>query len=280
MFFFSTFRTVDILLGKWIYSQWVNPLEWLVYVYAFAVLIWWWYTISTKSLQIKEVKNARWPFLLLCLTAAWAIACAYMWLSLTEAINYGFMIQTSVIFTIFFAHVRFTDEKISRSIWVLMIAFFFGVYLVATEGQEIVVQAWDIYVLIAALLFGINNISIKICLQKWINVATMVAWRNIATLCVACLWMILFSWWFSSLEYMPYALLSGSLVCIWIASLNKVIAYSSPSYMSLMSMINPVLVVIGASLFLGESISLLQLIGWGIIVGSWIILELVRRKKT
>jgi drug/metabolite transporter (DMT)-like permease len=280
MIFFSLFRAVDILLWKRIYAQGIDPMVWIVQVYMFVLLIWVGYILRAKKAQsIQVIQRARWPFLLVSVTAALGTAASYVWLSMTEAINYSFLGQMSMVFTVILAHIRFSDERLSSLKWFLVGMFLLGVYIVSTNGQWIIPQVGDWFVILWAFFFSINNITIKECLQRGIQIPTIILGRNIATLSMWCIvayssyWSISFVW-----SMWGYAVLSAIFVSIRLTSLNKVIEYSSPSYMVMMSMVNPVVVLVWAVLLLGETFSGIQMLGGSIIIVSWIVLEYARRK--
>jgi len=281
MLFFSLFWSIDILLGKWIYMQGIDPFQWIVHVYFFASIFWLIYMIRMDAFQPTHlIKQLKYPFLIVATTAAIWTSLSYVGLNFTQAINYSFLVQSSMLFTVIFAHVRFTDEKITRIKSWLMVVFLLGIYLVSTGWTLLIPQWWDLFVVAGAVFFAINNITIKHCIRWWLQVPTIILWRNIATVLIWICMSLLILWKIVSLwDMLPYAMISAFLLCVWIFSLNKVVEYSSPSYMSMMATVNPVLVVIWASIFLGESMSVIQLLGWAIVLSSWVVLEYIRRKN-
>ena len=73
-------------------------------------------------------------------------------------------------------------------------------------------------------------------------------------------------------RYWPYALGSGlSLALAWIY-LNRTLKVATASYMTLMSMVTPVIVGLLALVFLGESLVWVQVVGAGMILASGVVI--------
>ena len=113
--------------------------------------------------------------------------------------------------------------------------------------------------ILGAFLFGVNNIAIKSCLQRGMSVSVIIMGRYLVTF-FAALAMVWWTGWMISREIGKYALMSAVFLCIRLFGLNKVIEHSSPSYMTMMSMVNPVLMIAGAWLIFGESMSGIQIL--------------------
>jgi len=72
----------------------------------------------------------------------------------------------------------------------------------------------------------------------------------------------------SPIAYFPYAILSGILLALTWIYLYRTLSVSTASYMTLMSMMTPIMVSVLAMVFLGEKLVGIQFFGAGLIVLS------------
>lgn len=280
---FSSVRLLDITLRKRMFLQGVSSFERLFWVYLCVCVIRgvWYFCIQDYTYQIQKVLHTPSKLLSLLvmgISSSAGVIVAYQWLSMTYATNYGFLIQLAMVFTVIFAHIWFDDEKLHRWKSVLVIIFMLGAFLIATQGQGMLLQQGDLLVVLWAWLFGIANIAIKDCVHRAISIPTMILGRYCITFLLTVVY-IMIQGINLSRNILPYAVVSAFFLCFWLFALHKVIAYSSPSYFSMMSMINPVLFSIVAYMLFDERMSMIQIIGALLIIGSWIVLQLYQNKK-
>src|SRR3990167_1747732 len=72
----------------------------------------------------------------------------------STAVNFAFLVRTTVIFTVIFAYI-FLGEKITFKKVLLSIFILLGAYLLTTDGQKIQITPGDLYTLAAASCIGL-----------------------------------------------------------------------------------------------------------------------------
>ncbi|MBC8503819.1 MAG: EamA family transporter [Anaerolineales bacterium] len=205
-------------------------------------------------------------------------------IALTAAINAGFLVKISTVTTILFAWI-ILKEKLSPLKIITMIVMLIGAYLLTTKGQTLLPRIGDLFILGACVCWSLGTVFVAkilkaqaispdvITIQK--PFAGFPVFLGLAGVVVA------FPDFFASLnsalscctfasEYIPYALGSGlSLALTWIFLL-RTLNVTTASYMTMMSMITPVVVSILAIIFLGETLVWIQILGMGMILLSGI----------
>jgi len=158
-----------------------------------------------------------------------------------------------------------------------------GAYLLTTKGQTLLPRIGDLYILAACVCWSLGTVLVKKALNSQsISPDVITLQKPIAGLSVFIIMIGISIYVPESLgklddvlaccsfapRYYPYVLGSGvSLAITWIFLL-RTLAVSTASYMTLMSMITPVIVSILAILFLGETFIWVQTIGVGMIFFS------------
>jgi drug/metabolite transporter (DMT)-like permease len=207
-------------------------------------------------------------------------------IALTEAINAGFLVKLATVTTTLFAwiilHERLTPLKVATVCVMLG-----GAYLLTTRGQAILPRIGDLFILGACFCWSLGNVLVRkflnsqavkadaVTLQKPIaglpvllvligaSVYLTAAYVKLPPVLTCCDF---------SPRYWPYALGSGlSLALAWIY-LNRTLKIATASYMTLMSMVTPVIVGLLALVFLGESLVWVQVVGAGMILASGVVI--------
>lgn len=212
-------------------------------------------------------------------------------ISLTSAVNVGFLIQFTTVTTSTLAWL-FLKEKMPLSKVITIIIIMIGTFLLITKGQLITPHIGDILILLACLSWSTGNILIKKLLNKNKVDSDLVSFlRPIAGIPVF-FGFILFTplypkatqamlqttnlWNFN---FFPYVFFNGLFaVLLWIF-LNRTLKIASASYMTMMSSLTPVLVAILAIVFLKESLVPIQWIGVFLISISGIATQLLKIEK-
>jgi drug/metabolite transporter (DMT)-like permease len=203
-------------------------------------------------------------------------------IGLTAAINAGFLVKLSTVTTILFARVFLGEELTWRKAGVV-VTMLDGAYLLTTRGQTLVPQGGDLLILGACCCWSLGTVLVRktlrsdpvradvVTLQK--PLASIVVFFSFVGLAVA------FPGWFDGLglalgccelptQAWPFAGLSGvGLALTWIF-LFRTLKVATASYMTLVSMLTPVLVSALAVLFLGERLVAVQGLGVGMILLS------------
>ena len=233
-----------------------------------------------KKEKFKTITKKSLPWLLSFGTigSGIGIGVSYIGLSLSTSVNYGFIIKTSAIFTVIIAHFWHNDEKINLRTIITSITFLFGIYLISTNGKLIVPKIGDLLILFGAMILGFSNNIVKILVKYKVDSYVMVFFRVLGGLIISVFFLIIFQNPFFSPEFFSFLFLNGISIALLMYATNKTIEYSSPSYLSMMSMIVPVIVTVFGVTIFGETIGIYQIVGEVIIIVSGIVLEKRRVK--
>ena len=197
--------------------------------------------------------------------------------SMTNAINAGFLVKFSVVTTTFLAWILL-GEKMSGRKLASLAALLVGAYLLTTQGKRLLPHIGDLFILGACLAWSVGNVLIRKGLRDTSASASLVSYLKplaglpIFILLVAGMQQIpalqnerlLFEGF--SLSSAKYAALAGVLLALTWMYLNKSLKIATASYVTMLSTATPVFVTILAVSFLHERLSLLQGIGGGIII--------------
>ncbi|MBU1967043.1 EamA family transporter [Patescibacteria group bacterium] len=166
-----------------------------------------------------------------------------------------------------------------------------GVFLVTTKGQAIIPQPGDILILLACISWSLGNVLIRKFLKNNPVSGELVSFlRPIAGLPVLLLFLSLSPFYperiqsvfavdLLDLTYLPYLIsigISSSLLSIF---LNRTLKFASASYMTMMSMMTPVMVGIMAMMLLGESLAMIQVVGAVLIILSGVATHYLKIEK-
>jgi drug/metabolite transporter (DMT)-like permease len=203
-------------------------------------------------------------------------------ISLTDAINAGFLVKLATVTTIFFAWLLL-EENLSGLKLIVMFVMLSGAYLLTTKGQSLLPRIGDLLILGACVCWSLGNVLVRktlktqavradvVTLQKplaslpvflilvGISVSSPVLPGDLKELMKCCTF---------SISSLPYAAGSGfCLAMAWIY-LYRTLDVATASYMTLMSMATPLIVSLLALVFLDEKLVWVQVIGGGLIILS------------
>lgn len=210
--------------------------------------------------------------------------------ALTSAVNVGFLSKFATVTTIIFAWL-ILKEKLTKSKLISVAIMIVGVFLITTKGQVIVPQPGDILVLLACTSFSLGNVLMRKFLKNYAVSGELVSFlRPVSGLPILLIFLLfspiypqqiqpVFNVNISNLTFLPYIIgssLASSLLTIF---LNRTLKVSSASYMSMMSMMTPVIVSAMAIILLGESMVLIQLVGAILIILSGIATHYLKIEK-
>lgn len=202
-------------------------------------------------------------------------------IALTAAINAGFLVKLATVTTILFAWL-ILNERISRLKIGALISMLGGAYLLTTKGQALLPKVGDACILGACVCWSLGNILVKktlstgsvaadaITLQKPLA-GLLVFLSVLGASLVKPDWFEILGGFNLEMRLLPYALISGLCLGITWIYLYRTLEVSSASYMTLMSMMTPVIISLLAILFLDERLIPIQITGAGIIVFSGIL---------
>ncbi len=269
---FSIFWSFLIIFNKFVLNLGINPAIYGMYrlVIGFIILTFYVSIIRKQKLHLPNRTNIR-NLLSMGVFLSLGFLAAIFGLEMSTSINYGFIIKSSVIFTPTLAFF-FLDENFSKTKIFLIPTFIFGIYLISTNGKLIVPHKGDMLILLGAFCFSIANIISK-KLTKKMNSNNIAIYRNLITACFFFVFSLIFLR--NLIPNVPflYLIIAGIISGIADLFLMKTIDISSVSYLSMMSVITPIIVSVISFLFLKESFTIIQAIGGIIIIISSVLVQ-------
>jgi len=194
----------------------------------------------------------------------------YMGLKLSTAINFAFLCQTSVVFSVIMAYYML-KEPLNRNKIVLILILVSGSYLVSTSGKLIIPGIGDIYILLATLLFSFGVITTRIAVRK-ITPILYAVYRSFFSGVFVILLLIPTGKFSFDIQWFWVAIV-GMFIAVGTIAMGKTLEVASASYLNMMQMSIPVLTAVLAFFFLGETMNLIQMLGATIIVVSGIFVQ-------
>ncbi len=214
--------------------------------------------ISTKAKQL---------LLLMGIIVSIASALAYIGLSMSTAINYGFLIKAgAVIFTTSLAYF-FLSEKMGKEKILLLLSLIVGIYLLSTGGQVILPHLGDLIILLSALLLAGGAILTKKIVSEVHPHVIAVVRRMLIALFIGAFLLVTGNIVFN-LDLIVLLLISGLAASFGTLYFNKTLSVASASYMTMMSASVPLISLVLAVILLGETMTMISAVGGAIIVGS------------
>jgi drug/metabolite transporter (DMT)-like permease len=203
-------------------------------------------------------------------------------IALTDAINAGFLVKLATVTTILFAWL-ILKEKLSSQKVAIVFVMLFGAYLLTTKGQSLLPNVGDFFILGACICWSLGNVLVrKVLKMQSVRADVVTIQKPLASLPVFSVLIGLSAFYPSMLGNLktvlhcctfspvsiPYAVGSG--VCLALAwiYLYRTLHVATASYMTLMSMITPLIVSVLAMVFLDEKLIWIQAVGGGLIILS------------
>lgn len=263
---------VVIVVSRYLLVHGENPLNLSAWIILFTCIPWLFlFTKHQKEFKRLSKKNIA---LLIFIGIASSLGINYLQslaLANTSAINFAFLYRTIIIFTIFFAWLFFKEPITPKKI-ILVISILIGSFLLTSNGQSIVFTQGDIYTLMmAASAALVANILIKHTISKMNpelsgSVTTTVAGASLVTLS-------LIAGVFTLPQNILLVLLASAFHFVLIIFRNRSYKYASASFVTLIFALTPLFVSILSFIFLGETLSTIEMIGGFLIVGSVFFVE-------
>ena len=227
--------------------------------------------------KVKKICLSDWQLILLGGTFLLLFyALATMGMDFTTSINYSFLSRSTLIFTILLAYF-FLGEKLNWGKIILIVTFFMGIYILATEGKGIVLQYGDILILIGTFFFSSFAIlQKKLCKNlppDIISWAMTLSGTLVAILASLILKINILSQPMFALQFI---VLAGAVESLAILFMNKTTYITSVTYYSMMSMLTPLLNIFLGIVFLKEPLTTLQIAGGTILIISGILVQRLR----
>ena len=192
-------------------------------------------------------------------------------LKYSTSINYGFIIKSTLIFSIILAFI-FLKEKINLKKIILMFTLLIGAYLISTKGQTIYPKMGDLIILATAFFFSSSNVIARPILKKYSPEIVSLFKTFSGGLIILIVSPFIISQ-FYVIENVTLFILRSIFVFLTVLFLNKTIETTSVSYMVMMSMMYSIFVTILGYIILNESMTIVQAIGGLLIIVSVILIQ-------
>ncbi|MEK7622664.1 MAG: DMT family transporter [Patescibacteria group bacterium] len=269
VFLYSLFWAINIIISRFVLKAGFNPLILTLEQNFFAALFLSFFLFFQFKTLTKTSKTSLLGAMFIgCFGSGFAVLLSQYGLSLSTSINYSFLIMTSTVFTVIIAKFLL-KEAISGLKLIFLSLMMLGAFLLSTKGQMIIPNKGDIYILIAAVFFGVTaNIS-RLIIKKDIQPNLVSFFRVFSAWITISLIYFISGHTFKSLTITFPVILIGFFQAVLLFFLNQAFKVASASYVTMISMITPVLVALMAYPLLGEKLIFIQIIGaLAIIVGG------------
>ncbi|HRN86234.1 MAG TPA: DMT family transporter [Candidatus Dojkabacteria bacterium] len=279
--FLSIFWAFQIFTAKLAYNEGAQAITFTVQTAFFAAIFLFIQLLIFKKNELRNIFNNKYlKWILLANAIHFGIGglSNNFGIANTSAVNAGFLVKLGMVTTILFA-AYFLNERLTRAKLLAALIMLIGAYLISTQGKSIIPHWGDLFILIACVAFSIGNIMVrKLTAGTEVSGELVAFLRPIAGIPV----IILFSLFSGFLPenigrvlqldllnstYFVYMVINGFFVAMLWTFLNRSLKYGTASYMTMMSSMTSIFVVILALLLLGESLNYHQILG-----GTFIIL--------
>ena len=196
-------------------------------------------------------------------------------ISMTSAVNAGFLTKFSMVTTILLAWI-FLGERMSWRKVLAMGLLILGVYLLTTNGERLLPAPGDIYILGACLAWSAGNVILRHGMRgNPVNPDLISYLKPLVGLPIFTFFVILLPALIAPTHLPPfeiaaqqvgYTLLAGIFLALTWIFLSRSLKLGTASYMTMMSTLTPIIVSILAVLLLGEQMTASQIFGSGLIL--------------
>ncbi|MFA6177423.1 MAG: DMT family transporter [Candidatus Paceibacterota bacterium] len=266
------FWALGIITTKFIFLRGENVFNFTFWVIIFATPFWI-FILSRNFGELKKITKQDYILLLSIGLISMVLLniVDFFAIKYSQAINYSFLIRTSIIFTIFFSFI-FLGEKITLKKIILATMILIGAFFLTTKGQKIILTTGDILTLIDAALVSFGNTILgKIAVKRMSSGLSASVSFLVGVLPITIIVLYL-----HKLE-IPHSIYLIILAAIFstVGTLFRFKAYqnATASYVAMVYSFTPVIVFILAVTFLKESVTYLQLLGGTLIVLSGVLVE-------
>jgi drug/metabolite transporter (DMT)-like permease len=287
---FSIFWALQIIFAKFVFNAGADvlPFQLLSTFIAFLILLVFIYPKVKSQLfhLYKDQNSLFWKlFAANGIQAGFGTCFALVGIALTNAINAGFLVKLTTVSTILFAWILL-KERLSVLKVVIVFMMLLGAYLLTTKAQVLIPTTGDLFILGACVCWSLGTVLVRMVLKDRPIEADVVTMQKPLASFPVILSFVGVSLIFSSSSsvfnhvfdccQLPsaeliYILLSGFCVAMAWIFLYRTLKISTASYLTMMSMLTPVIVSLLALVFLGETLIWIQVVGAAMIILSGIL---------
>lgn len=289
---FSIFWAIQIFVSKLGFIAGADVIPFTIQTSFFAILLLTTYILIFKKEKLKDLTKDVFLGLIIASAVHNGLGSFFsnFGISLTSAINAGFLVQFSTVTTSILAWLVL-KEKMTTSKAITVTGIMFGTYFLITKGQLLVPHVGDILILLACLSWSTGNILIKKIMKSHTVDSDVITFlRPISGLPVFLGFISLSSFFptqtqimfqkdIFNFDFTGYALLNALFACLLWIFLNRTLKVASASYMTMMSSLTPALVALMAIVFLKESLIPIQWLGVIMIAFSGVVTQILKVDK-
>lgn len=262
---------IQIVISKVVLSAGENALNLSFWQTFLAVPFWiWLFNQHRKSIKIRKKDY----LLIIGQTLIGAVGVTIfnsLGTKYSSAVNFAFLVRTTVIFTVIFAYI-FLGEKITLKKILLSLFILTGAYLLTTNGQKIQLTNGDLYTLGAAACIALGNTVFGKMLTM--RFGSYFSASLTFLLAIPVLGLFAFTNSVLSLPLWPVGVVGVAVI----GSLNnffrfKAYHYVSASFIAMIFFLTPVFVSVLAMIFLKETMTPMEIVGGILIIIAGIFVE-------
>jgi drug/metabolite transporter (DMT)-like permease len=288
---FSSFWALQIFFAKLGFNAGASVLPFQLLINIIALLVLTILLLPSVTHQFRELFNRQrllfWKiYLANGIQSGIGTSLAMIGIALTDAVNAGFLVKFTAVTTIIFASVML-KERLTKLKVVTVILMLVGVYLLTTRGEVLIPKPGDIFLIAACVCWSLGSVLVRKFLKDRPlepDVVTMqkpLASIPIMLLLAGVLLLVsklsdvsgdLFSCCSVNSVDLMYVLVTGFCLAMSWIFISRTLKVSTASYMTLMSMLTPVIVSILAIVFLSETLVPVQAIGAAMILSSGVVI--------
>jgi len=281
---FSLFWALQILVSKLAFISGAHPVTFTLQAATVALVVLGLAFLPHYWRQLARLPRSVWGSLLLANAIHFGLGGFFSnsGMALTSAINAGFLVKFALVTTILLAWI-FLREALTHTKILVVAMMILGGYLISTKGQSLVPQLGDVLIILACLSWSTGNILVKKALnQQAVSGDLISLLRPVSGIPVLLLFV-----WLSPLypgavqsvfqiNYGDWSLFwhilgSGIFTALLWTFLNRTLQVATASYMTMMSMMTPVLVSALAVWLLREQLLWVQVFGGALTIVAGII---------
>ena len=278
---FSLFWALQIFVSKVAFEAGENPVSFTIQAGIVALFVLAIYILPRKGNEFKNLSKGIIAKLLVANAVHFGLGIFFCnaGTALTSAINAGFLVKfglvTTTLLALFFLH-----EKMTISKMVAVLTMLVGSYFISTKGNRVVPQPGDALILLACLCWSAANVSIrKILKDSTISDEIVTLLRPVAGIPLLVVFVFLaplypepiksvFQVDILEMRFPFLVAANGLFLALLFLFLNRTLKVASASYMTMMSMITPIVVSILAVTILKEEMKWIQVVGATLIISS------------
>lgn len=278
---FSLFWALQIFVSKLAFEAGENPVSFTIQAGIVALFVLAIYILPRKGHEFRNLSKGLTAKLLLANAVHFGLGIFFCnaGTALTSAINAGFLVKFGLVTTTLLAWLVL-HEKMTLSKMIAVLTMLIGSFFISTRGNFIVPHVGDILIILACLCWSTANVLVrKILKDSAISDEVVTLLRPVAGIPLLLAFVLISPIYPEPVRNVFYVnifevrfpflvVANGFFLALLFLYLNKTLKVASASYMTMMSMITPVIVTALAVAVLNEEMNWIQIVGAILIISS------------